>query len=140
MPRSSILFCASALFLITLTSASCGNGNRQLQSITVTPSAADAQKFPEGQVQFSAVGNYSAPPTPAPLSSVQWCASPGPGVCVGQNVKPGATISQTGLAQCDAGSVGTWTINASSPPTQASQPGGEIGVNIVFGSATLTCP
>jgi len=138
--RASILFSAAALSFTILTGASCGNSNRQLQSITVTPGAVDAEKFAGGQVQFSAVGNYSAPPTPAPVSSASWCASPGPGVCVGQNVKPGATISQSGLAQCDAGSVGTWTINASSPPTQASNPGGEIGANIVFGSAILTCP
>ena len=91
-------------------------------------------------MQFSAVGNYNAPPTPASLSAVSWCASPGPGVCVGQNVKPGATISQDGVAHCNPGSFGAWTINASSPPTQASQPGSEIGAPIVFGSATLICP
>jgi hypothetical protein len=50
------------------------------------------------------------------------------------------TINQVGLAQCAVGSSGTWTINANSPPTNAQQPGGEIGVNIVFGSATLNCP
>jgi hypothetical protein len=79
-------------------------------------------------------------PAQGPISAIQWCASPGPGTCVSQNVKPGVTISQTGLAHCDAGSAGTWTINADSPPVQASQPGGEFGASIVVGSATLTCP
>jgi len=140
MSRVGILLPIATLSLVILMSTGCGNGNRELKSITVTPDAADAQKFSGGLVQFSAVGNYDEPPTPAALTSVSWCASPGPGVCVGINVKPGVTIDQNGLARCEAGSAGTWTINASSPPTQASSPGGEIGANIVFGSATFTCP
>lgn len=141
MNRRGLLLLLAALSAIVLSSAGCGNGNRQLQSITVMPSTADAQTFPGGQVQFSALGDYGGmPPKVAPLSSVQWCASADAGVCVGQNVKPGVTIDPNGLAKCDAGSAGSWTINANSPPTQASQPGGEMGANIVFGSATLTCP
>jgi hypothetical protein len=132
------LFTVSLGLVISFTTA-CGS-SRQLQSISVSPSSADAKNYPKGQVQFTATGIYSASPTKATLSSISWCASPAPGACVGQNVKAGATISQNGLAQCDAGSAGTWTINASSPPTQASQPGGEMGVPILFGSATLTCP
>lgn len=141
MSRVKIVSPLLVLFLIILTSTGCGCGNRQLQAITVTPNAADAQKFPGGMVQFSAVGNYGGePPTIAPVNPLSWCASPDPGVCVGQNVKPGVTIDRNGLAQCEAGSAGTWTINASSPPTQASQPGGEVGAAILFGSATLICP
>ena len=139
MTRSGV-FSVAILSLIIEVTVGCGSSNRQLQSITVSPAAADAQKFSGGEVQFAAMGKYSAPPSPGPLSVVSWCASPSPGVCTGMNVKPGVTISQTGLARCDVGSVGTWTINASSPPTQATNPGGEMGVNIVFGSATLTCP
>jgi hypothetical protein len=138
MNRIDLLVSVAALCLIIPTSTGCGSTNRQLQSIAVTPATADAQDFSGGIVQFSAVGNYSgSSPAQGSISAIQWCASPGPGTCVSQN---GVTISQTGLAQCDAGSSGTWTINADSPPTQASQPGGEIGSNIVVGSATLTCP
>ena len=141
MNRIVPLVSVAALCLIVLTSAGCGSANRQLQSIAVTPATADAQDFSGGMVQFSAVGNYNGgSPAQGSISAIQWCASPGPGTCVSQNVKPGVTISQTGLAQCEAGSAGAWTINADSPPVQASQPGGEIGANIVVGSATLTCP
>jgi hypothetical protein len=141
MNRIDLLVSVVALCLIVLTSTDCGSAKRQLQSIAVTPITADAQAFSEGIVQFSAVGNYSGgSPAQGSISAIQWCASPGPGICVSQNVKPGVTISQTGLARCDAGSAGTWTINADSPPIQTSQPGGEIGSNIVVGSATLTCP
>ena len=140
MNRIDPLASLAALCLIMLTSPGCG-ANRQLQSIAVTPATASAQDFSGGNVQFSAVGNYSGgSPAQGPISAIQWCASPGPGTCVSQNVKPGVTISQTGLAHCDAGSAGTWTINADSPPVQASQPGGEFGASIVVGSATLTCP
>jgi len=141
MNRIDLLASVAALCLIVPTSTGCGSANRQLQSIAVTPATADAQDFLGGIVQFSAVGNYSGgSPAQGSISTIQWCASPGPGTCVSQNVKPGVTISQTGLAQCDPGSAGAWTINADSPPIQASQPGGEIGSNIVVGSATLTCP
>jgi len=139
MNRSHIFFSVAALFVI-LTNLGCGSSNRHLQSITVSPATADAKDFSGGQVQFSAMGNYSAAPMQGPIGSVQWCASSSAGVCTSTTVKPGVTISQAGLAQCDAGSMGTWTINANSPPTQAGNPGGEIGANFAFGSATLTCP
>jgi hypothetical protein len=138
--RKGIVCSVVILSFLILASVGCGSGNRQLQSITVTPNSATPPNS-GAAVQFIAVGTYSGgSPAQGPVSSLQWCASPGPGVCVGQNVKPGVTINQAGLAQCNTGASGTWTINANSPPTDAQQPGGEIGANIVFGSATLTCP
>jgi len=121
-----------------LACVACGSGRPQLQSITITPANADPANAAQG-VQFTAVGTYTDG-SKGTVSPLQWCASPGPGVCLGNNIKPGVTINQSGLAQCDVGSSGTWTINANSPPTNAQQPGGEIGASIVFGSATLKCP
>jgi len=142
MNRIVTFVCLIALLLAVAVTISCGNGKQPLQSVTITPATADAQKYSGGMVQFSAVGFYAGGESrQMPSSALSWCASPGPGVCIGENVKPGVTIDQNGLAQCQPGSVGTWTINANSPPTsQAAQPGGEIGASIIFGSATLTCP
>jgi hypothetical protein len=128
-----------SLLVVLSCGSSCGS-NRQLQSIAVSPNSADAQNFSGGMVQFAALGTYSGG-SQGPVSSIQWCASPSSGTCNVNNIKTGVTISPTGLAQCDAGSLGTWTINADSPPVPTGgQPGGEQGASIIVGSATLTCP
>lgn len=57
------------LFGIELVANGCGNSRpRLLQSVSVSPASADAQTFAVGQVQFSAVGTYSQPPSPVTLS------------------------------------------------------------------------
>ena len=40
---------------------SCGAGQSQLKSITLSPATADAQAYPDGQVQFTATGYYVNP-------------------------------------------------------------------------------
>ncbi len=140
MSPAKILLSAALLY-ICLMANSCGSSSTpQLQSIMITPNSANAPS--NGSVQFAATGVYSnGSQKPLPSSSVSWCASASPGVCIGNTAKPGVTVSATGLAQCEAGSVGTWTIDVNSPPTsESSQPGGEVGEPITFGSATLTCP
>jgi hypothetical protein len=54
---------------------SCGSSSRhQLQSITLSPANADAQQYPDGQVQFVVTGSYNtAPLTVAPLPA-EWGA------------------------------------------------------------------
>jgi hypothetical protein len=42
--------------------------NRVLQSMTVSPASADAQTFPQGQVQFTATGTFSQAPAPSPAT------------------------------------------------------------------------
>ena len=53
---------------------SCGS-NRQLQSVTLNPSSADAKNSPNGQVQFTAKGVFSGSSAPVTLTSqdVTWC-------------------------------------------------------------------
>jgi hypothetical protein len=137
MTRSALL--APLALPWALLIVSCGS-SPQLQSIAVSPNSADARNFSGGMVQFSAVGTYSGGRR-GPVSSIQWCASPSSGTCNVDNIKPGVTISQSGVAQCNSDSVGTWTINADSPPVPTGGlPGGEQGASIIIGSAILTCP
>ena len=45
---------------IELVASGCGAGSpRVLQSISVTPASADANSFPNGEVQFTVMGAYS---------------------------------------------------------------------------------
>jgi len=95
------LRCVGPLLILSLAAWSCGGG-RHLQSVTLQPSVATAQN---GKAQFSATGNFSAPPSPVTLTSkdVTWCAgglvSPSnasPSGCAGF-VIPFATVDQNGL-------------------------------------------
>jgi len=113
----------------------CGSSpapNRILNSIAVTPTAADAQNFPSGQVQFVATGSFTMPPSPAPVPftapySGSWLSS-------SPNM---ATINPSGLAQCLPGTAGTVTITAIASSNSA--PGGAMST-AVSGTAALTCP
>ncbi len=61
---------AIALYALTLLSCSSSNPNsfRVLTAITVTPTGADASTFPNGQVTFTATGQYSLPPLSGPVT------------------------------------------------------------------------
>ena len=51
-------------------SCGAGQGQSQLQSIALSPATADAQAYPDGQVQFTATGSYRNPShTVTPLSA-----------------------------------------------------------------------
>jgi hypothetical protein len=113
---------------IALVASGCGTGSpRLLQSISVTPASADAHSFPNGQVQFTAVGAYSRPPSPSPITQSGWSLSDA----------TIATISPSGLAQCEPGAVGAVTVKAST-----SGPCSGTGCTAVLISATaqLSCP
>jgi hypothetical protein len=128
---------AGLLWLLAL--SACGSG-RQLQTVSIAPATADAQNSPSGQVPFVATGTFSDPPSPVTLTSndVLWCVGSSDGSCVG-NINPGATVDQTGLAQCNFGFVGTATILAGTPSSVMMNP--DEGSQLkIFGSAKLTCP
>jgi hypothetical protein len=127
------------ILLATVLSLGCGNSSRQLQSVTVSPATADAKMFPGGKVSFTAIGTFSRPPSPTPLTSsdVTWCAGDSTGQCDG-NIAPSVIIDQNGMAQCSSNFVGIANILAGVPDT-ATTP--DVGVPLeFFGSATLTCP
>lgn len=138
---------ASPVAILLVAVAACGGG-RQLRSLSVTPSSADAKNFPGGEVQFSAAGTFSHPPSPVPVTSpeILWCyggtasaASPTAGVCAG-NVAQFASVDQTGLAQCSPSAPGPITVSIlAGVPETAMNP--DAGPTLkVFGSAQLTCP
>jgi len=138
MPRIDIWFCR-LLLLAPLVLSACGN-DRQLRSVALSPAAADAHSFPGGQVPFVATGTFSDSPSPVTLTSkdVLWCIGGSDGSCVG-NINPGATVDQTGIAQCNAGFVGTATVLAGKASSMVVMP--DTGSQLkVFGSAKLTCP
>lgn len=120
--------------------AGCGaRSARELVSVSVTPSAADAQSFPNGQVQLMASGTFNQPPSPVQLTSqdVMWCIGDENGHCAGF-INPGATVSPSGLAQCNSGFNGIVTVLAGQPQGQAPP---DIGTQLrIFGTAQLTCP
>ena len=114
-------------------SAMNSSSNRVLQSIVVTPSNANAENSAMGQVQFTATGTFSKPPSPAlvPFSdpySGSWGAS---------NLSI-ATITQNGLARCMPGKSGTVTITAIASSNSATGMGQMS--TAVQGTAKLTCP
>ena len=131
------------LLILSLATLSCGSG-RHLQSVTLQPSVATAQN---GQFQFTATGEFSAPPSPATLPSkdVTWCtgglasaSNASPSGCAGF-VIPFATLDQNGLATCSSTLHGTGYILAGAQPIPAMMPD-EGSQFKVFGYATLTCP
>lgn len=93
------------LFGVLLQTLGCGMSSpRTLQSVIASPATADAKEFPGGQVQFTATGIFTKPPTrvtPLPL-----CSGGATGACITTwSAFPPtvATIDQNGLAQCVPG-------------------------------------
>src|SRR6202140_1684081 len=112
MTRSATWFVGPLVLWATFVTSGCGS-SRQLQSVILTPASAEAQSFPGGQIPFAASGTFSKSPSPVELTSkdVQWCVGTSTGACAG-NINPGASVDQNGLAQCNAGFVGTANILA----------------------------
>jgi hypothetical protein len=126
--------------LLALQATGCGTTpNRVLLSVTVAPAIADARNFSNGQVQFAATGTFSRPPSPAqvpvpfvaPYSGTWFISDP-----------TIATISQSGVAQCQIGASGIVTATAE---VSSNSCGGFSTPNpcmstAVRGTAKLICP
>ena len=124
-----------AISLLLLTGLACGTSSRQLQSISISPSIADAQSSPNGQVQFVATGHYNRAPMSSSPLPVLW------GLLPGMSGQAGATITQSGLAQCAQGASGSFSVATWAP----ADPNISIGQlssakKAVVGTAVLTCP
>jgi hypothetical protein len=134
-----------ALFSLTLVLAassalSCGARSQSqdpLQTITLSPATANAQDYPNGQVQFVATGYYIDPSrTVSPLSAT-W------GTCYQEASTSEVSVTAAGVAQCAPGAIGTYTIWADNPPVSGvsclaiTACGGGC---FVAGTAQLTCP
>jgi hypothetical protein len=136
-PASAItLACGSPMSPVT---PSCGTSATATNSgvpasITLCPATADAKDYPNGQVQFVATGYYATPPSPVtPLKAEIW------GACQQQSSTTEVSITGTGLAQCAAGSSGTYNVYASDS-TECNAITACGGGCQVSGYAQLTCP
>lgn len=132
----------SVVAIAFLLTASCGgnsmmmmNSTRQMQSITVTPMAADP-KASNGMVQFSAMGNFNMVPMSANVP-VRWSLG---NPFSTQPTPMGVSINANGLAQC-SGFVGTITVEATAP-MDPNMPLAQMSMSSmnVTGMAQLTCP
>jgi hypothetical protein len=113
----------------------CGAGHANLTSITVSPQSATTTSNPQGQVGYTAMGNFSNH-TSRELSQVDglsWKTSP---TMTGSTA---ATIGSTGEATCIA--PGTVTVTASAPENlQLTVNNGVQNTSpTVTGTATLIC-
>jgi hypothetical protein len=145
MAKSPALVSHTSVLLIfilfSLGIAGCGgtttSSSRQLQSITVTPSSADAQASPGGKVQFMATGTFNMAPMTVMSTPVLWSIGnpfgPPP-------TMPAASIDVNGLAQCN-GFVGKAIVEATAP-TEPEIPllGMTSMTSTVSGMAQMTCP
>src|SRR5580704_1580398 len=99
------------LFLLVLTLAAaitlaCGSSSpRTLQSVSITPATANAQDYPNGQVPFTAAGDYTTRPSPVSPISATWGACTTDG-----NTTTAVTVSSSGVAQCSSGASGTYQV------------------------------
>ena len=115
-----------------------GCGGSGLSSVSLSPSVADAQNFPNGQVQFTAMGTYRGSSKVVPLTNITWCVGSATGACNG-NIAAAAFVNGSGLAQCVQGAAGTVTVIAGSGGRTPSNP--DQGAQLaVYGTAQITCP
>ena len=122
--------------LVVLPLAGCGGAN-ELTSVTITPATADARNFPNGRVQFTAMGTYSSSSKPVPLANITWCIGSSNGLCNG-NIASSGTVDSNGLATCTGVLNGTATILAGTVNSMG-MPDTGIQLNL-FGIAKFTCP
>ena len=127
----------------------CGN-DRKIESITVRPSSADAQSYPDGKVPFAATGQFNAPPLSVTPQQASWGVASLHslnGVQILGPVNGEVSIDASGVAQCAAGVSGTFSVAAwvdlpysgPPPPCPASfYP--NMSCPNVHGTAQLTCP
>jgi hypothetical protein len=138
--RPQWFFCL--LILAATITLACGSKEPHIpQSVSVSPATANAQDFPNGQVQFKATAYYNTKPSPVNGVAATWSA------CSTQDVSADLiSLSDSGVAQCLSGATRNYTVYAFVPdPTfhgacgSVSLPcGGSCGG--VVGSAQLTCP
>ena len=124
------------LLLAAVITLACGSSPHMLQAVTVSPQIADANGSP---VQFTATGYYTTPPSPVTPLTATW------GACnLDGSVTSAVSVGSTGLAQCAAGSVGTYMVwafgtNPSRGVCNAINACGG-GCGRITGIANLTCP
>ncbi len=141
MKKARFTVAALVLALAASLTLACGIRSpfsHQLTSITLNPATADAQNYPQGEVQFTATGYYMNPTSVVTPLSATW------GACYQTAATTAVSVSSTGLARCASGASGTFFIWASDPigdgtfncPAENACGGG----CTVQATALLTCP
>lgn len=137
MKKLHFSFSTFAVILAASAVVSCGAHSSSqppvLQSITLSPTTADAKEYSDGLVPFVATGNYIDPVRKVTPQSATW------GVCQQNAPTKNVTVSQTGVAQCAAGATGKYTIFAYDMTVcnLLNECGGGCTIR---GTAQLTCP
>ncbi|MGA2346109.1 MAG: hypothetical protein ABSF93_08900 [Candidatus Sulfotelmatobacter sp.] len=137
MRKHQLALCLLVLFLVSSLALSCGtnsqSGPGQLQAITLSPTAADAQDYPGGQVPFVATGVYMNPAHRVTPQPALW------GACQQNAPTSEVSVTKAGVAQCASGASGSYMVYAFQLTncTALTACGG--GCTVV-GSAQLTCP
>ncbi|MGB0066077.1 MAG: hypothetical protein WBP85_16665 [Terracidiphilus sp.] len=115
--------------------AGCANGDRQLQSLSISPATATANGSP---VQFTATGHWSESPTTVTPQAATWVA------CTATDAPTtDATISSAGMATCASGAKGTYEVYAWDPrpgPACTAIPACGGGCEAIIATAQITCP
>jgi hypothetical protein len=132
--RRFFLFYAP-LLLLELSLLACGSSVSQLESISINPETATAQKSTSGEVQFIATGVYTDGHTVSPLPvfwgfHAPWIETPDPG---------GVSVNSNGLAQCTTykGTISIVAIAPKNPNLPLSIM--TITTPVVNATAHLTC-
>jgi hypothetical protein len=132
MKKFRFAFSFLALVLAAFFALSCGSGQGQLQSITLSPAAADARQ------QFTATGYYSNPTHTITPQPANWVA------CQQNAPTADVSVTNTGVAQCASGAAGTYSIKAWDIPNVGVYPCPAqtacSGGCAVWRTAQLTCP
>ncbi len=133
--RSDIMKYMLFLVMAVVALVGCGAGHANLTSITVSPQSATTTSNPQGQVGYTATGNFANGKSRelSQVDGLSWKTSPTSTGTVA------ATIGSTGEATCSA--PGTVTVTASAPENlQLTVNNGVQNTSAtVSGTATLIC-
>ena len=128
-----------ALPLVSIIMLACGSSSQhgQLQSITISPATADAQNFPNGQVQFEATGTYTDGTKVSPLAVLWWPNQPW---TLALQTPVVISLDSKGVAACrlNSGTFGIWATAPVDPHIPLSQV--TMRTPQVVATAQLTCP
>jgi hypothetical protein len=140
MRNYGFLFCFMGLILAAAITLACGSAASQAQiaqSLSISPLTADAQDYPNGQVQYTAMATYKNQPGQVKVQPT-W------GACFQSNATNAVTVSSTGVAQCTAGASGIYTVwgyvMSGDQVCPASINACGSGGCRVTGTAALSCP
>jgi len=148
MPRGRYFVSTMFLGLAACLTLACGSSARQIQSISVTPTSADAQNYPNGKVPFVATGHYNASPMTVTPLPANWGAA-SQQLFNGTEVLSATTevsVDTQGVAQCTASASGTYVVGAWVPaPSKGvclvvGGPFNETTCPVFEATAQLTCP